>query len=112
MDPDGDGRINLWEYALGTDPNLPDSATGPAFSFVNVSGTNYGAMTYTRVKAATDIGYSVAVTADVGTPVWTPLTNVVSTVDQGDTEAVTVRDNVPANLAPARFYQLQILAPY
>jgi surface-anchored protein len=111
-DPDGDGRPNILEYAFGLNPNEPDTSQLPAFSFTPVSGTNYGSLSYTHVKSATDISYAVVATSNLGTPIWTQLTNVVSVIDQGDTEVITVRDALPTNLAPTRFYQLRILSLY
>ncbi len=107
-DPDGDGIVNVMEYALDLDPNTSDTSGLPVFLFVTDTGAEYGALSYTHVKAATDLDYTVVASSDLRSRIWTPLTTVVSTVDQGATEIVTVRDSVLASSTPVRFYQLRV----
>ena len=94
LDPDGDGIPNALEYALGLNPNVASTAGLPMFSFVSDAGQTYGALTFTRVKAATDIDYLPSVRSDFNSGAWTTLTAVVSVVDHGATETVTMRDAV------------------
>jgi surface-anchored protein len=111
-DPDGDGISNALEYALGLNPNVASTAGLPMFSFVSDAGQTYGALTFTRVKAATDIDYLPSVRSDLNSGTWTALTEVVSVVDHGDTETVTVRDSVPQSAHAARFYQFRARLNY
>lgn len=111
-DPDGDGIPNALEYALGLDPNVASTAGLPTFSFVTDAGQLYGALTFTRVKAATDIDYLPSVRNELTGGAWTPLTNVVSVTDHGETETVTVRDTLPREATTNRFYQLRVNLNY
>jgi hypothetical protein len=96
------------EYALGLDPNAPDTTGLPSFTFVTNAGAQYGALSYPRVKSATDLDYSAEVSDDLVSSTWTPLTNVVSTVDRGETETVTVRDSVSTDIASQRFFRFRV----
>ena len=40
-DPDGDGYVNLAEYALGGNPTLATGGSGPTVSTTNTNGTNW-----------------------------------------------------------------------
>ncbi|MFN3407406.1 MAG: choice-of-anchor M domain-containing protein [Limisphaerales bacterium] len=111
-DPDGDGLVNAVEYALGLDPNAPSHSGRPFAGLVNEGGQTYGTLTYTRVKAATDVTYEPVVRASLTDENGTLLTNVVSVVDLGPTERVTVRDAPPVSASSARFYQLRVRLNY
>jgi surface-anchored protein len=111
-DPDGDNIPNALEYALGLNPNEPSSTGLPTFSLISTNGETYGALTFTRVKAATDIDYLPSVRGDLISGNWTTLTNVVIAIDQGETETVTVRDFTPVSASAARFYQLGVELNY
>lgn len=111
-DPDGDGISNALEYALGLNPNLA-SATGlPTFSLLTTNSETYGALTYTRVKVATDVAYLPSVRSDLLSGDWVTLTNFVSVTDLGATEAVTVRDFVSTATNVTRFYQFRAKLNY
>ena len=102
-DFDGDGIRNLMEYALALDPKMPAIAGLPVASGML-------ALTYTRVKAATDITYIVEVTNDLVT--WNSgpaFTNITSTIDNGATETITAA----SLLAPGagQFMRLRISRP-
>ena len=106
-DPDGDGRRNLIEFALGSNPHLPDAAV-PAMSILNVSGSNYLATTFRRRTPALDLSYTVqnggSLTSWGNTAVM-----VGSPVNNGDgTETVTYRDNTPISGATQRFLRVQV----
>ncbi len=108
-DPDGDGRGNLIEFALGLAPRTPDIASGPTTSTVNISGSNYLALTFRRRVPALDLTYTVQNSGALG-GAWTATTLPVgSPTSNGDgTETVTFRDNIPLTGAIQRFLRLQI----
>jgi hypothetical protein len=113
-DPDRDGIVNLMEYALKLDPNDADVTGLPAQGKTNVDGSDYLTLTYTRVKAATDITYVVEVSGDLVTwnagPSYTATVSVTDNPD-GITQTVVVRDLVPMDSATSRFIRLKITQP-
>jgi hypothetical protein len=114
-DPDGDGMPNLEEYAFGLNPKVSDSGLAwPYPSVSTVDGTNYLAITFRQILYNTDISYTVQVSGDLIN--WFSGTGYTTTVgppvDNGDgSETVTVRDDVPANAATARFIRVNISRP-
>ncbi len=111
-DPDGDGIPNALEYALGLNPNVASTVGLPSISLATDAGQVYGALTFTRVKAATDIDYLPAVRTELTGGAWTLLTNLVSMTDQGETETVTFRDAVPLSATTQRFFQFRARLNY
>lgn len=111
-DPDGDGIPNALEYALNLNPNVASSNGLPTCSTFTTNAQTYSALTFTRVKTATDLTYQPSATGDLTSGTWTPLTNIVSLIDKGATEAVTVSDFIPVAGNTTRFYQLRVQLPY
>ncbi len=111
-DPDGDGVPNAFEYALGLNPNIASTTGLPAFSLIETNGQKFGALTYTRVKTATDVDYSPSVCSALVAADWAVLTNTVSVEDHGETESVTVRDAVPLSTTTQRFFQFRARLNY
>ncbi len=111
-DPDGDGIPNALEYALGLNPNVAVTDGLPTFSRVSTNSETYGALTFTRVKSATDISYEPSVCDTLNSGNWTTLTNVVSVIDNGATETVTLRDFAPAATNGSRFFQFRARLKY
>ena len=107
-DPDGDGLVNAIEYALGLNPLVPDVDGLPEFQWVAAGGQVYGALRYTRVKAATDLEYRPRAASGLNAEDWELLTEVVEVVDLGETELVVVRDSVSDESAGPRLFQLQV----
>jgi hypothetical protein len=109
-DPDGDGRANWAEYALGSDPWTPDAA-GPTvgLSFVTYSKKRYAALTFGRASNALDVQYAVWATGDLQWEVWSPAgTTPYQTVPLGgDRETVTLRETTPA-ATDRRFLKLRV----
>jgi len=106
--PDADAGVNAMEYAVGTDPKLVTTEGWPSVSLVTTNGQTYCALTYTRVKSATDCDYEVVAASDLLSPDWQPLTVIHSVVDRGADELVTVRDEFPVPSKAQRYYQLQV----
>ena len=118
-DPDGDGLLNLIEYALGSDPNHWNAAAAPQVSTV---GPRL-AITFTRNTAASDVTLSVMWTDDLAGS-WTELarsTNgasftvitsgaTVSETGSGATRTVEVHDlyDVADPEHPMRFLRLKV----
>jgi len=69
-DPDNDQIINIWEYALGSDPNQPDTSRRPSGSIVS----NYFQVRFSRNLSATDLTYMV----QKATQLFGPWTNLVT----------------------------------
>ena len=67
-DPDGDGAVNLLEYATGSHPLRGDAAPVQALVyFDNVTGFSHLAVRFNRRPAATDLTYQVQVSEDLAT---------------------------------------------
>ncbi|MFV1995363.1 MAG: immunoglobulin-like domain-containing protein, partial [Verrucomicrobiales bacterium] len=106
-DPDGDNVSNLLEYALGLDPAVANTGKLTQSTVELDGGSLYPAITFKRPLAAQDLQYVVQVTDDLGT--WrdgvvyqgnslTPSnaeTTELSRSNDGITETITVRANVP-----------------
>jgi surface-anchored protein len=106
--PDADAGVNAIEYALGTDPKVLTTEGWPSVSLVTTNGQTYCALTYTRVKSATDCDYEVVASSDLLSPDWEPLTVIHTVVDRGADELVTVRDDFPVPSHEQRFFRFQV----
>jgi hypothetical protein len=107
-DPDSDGIPNIVEFVLSKNPLVADSTTATATTLA-IGNQRYLGLTYRRLKGVVDTDTAVEVSADMRS--WKsgyPNTIVVSVVDDGDTETITVRDSEPMSLAPHRFIRLRI----
>ena len=108
-DPDGDGVINILEYAFGLDPKRSDRTGLPCAGVSRISNQSYLTLTYLRPKPApADLTYEWRASADLRA--WQP-SNVIEvgiSVPQGDRVAVTVRLATPLGVAPAGFYRLWV----
>src|ERR1043166_170922 len=100
-DPDHDGIENRLEYALGLNPNIPNTPTnglprasldGGVFSF-----------TYSRLKAASDLSLTVQTSADLKT--WTTAAPS-RVVDNGLYEIITIDRNLSSS--QAAFFKFDI----
>ena len=94
-DPDGDGAVNLLEYATGSHPLRGDAApVQPLVHFDNITGSSHLAVRFHRRPAATDLTYQVQVSEDLVT--WLPTTVEVGAQPAADfLETVTTRAAAP-----------------
>ncbi len=60
-DDDGDTLSNLLEYGLGLNPTVPDHSVGPKAALE----ANHLILTYTRVKAATDLTFTLEASSNI-----------------------------------------------
>ena len=112
-DWDGDGRSNLMEYALGTDPTNPtDNSDGMQVWIMEDSGNKYLAMGFKqRTAAGLALQYLPEVSADKQT--WYSDNSHVSNLSVTSVNAqfnwVTVRDTVPLTQTTPRFIRLTVV---
>jgi hypothetical protein len=107
--PVGDGIPNTLKYALGIDPWQSGYQGHLAHGTVEVSGTTYLSLTYTRPEPPpSDVTYTVEVSGDLVT--WSAAqTAQVSSTDNGDrTRTIVVRDTQPMPSAGRRFIRLKV----
>lgn len=113
-DPDGDGIINLLEYALNTSPRAAGVGSLPAIGSTVVNGNTYLTLTFTKVIANTDITYVPQVSSDLLT--WNSGAGYVAAVGttnnaDGLTQTVVVRDATPLPVNGRRFIRLAVTLP-
>lgn len=103
-DADGDGRANLLEYALGTDPLDPaDAAPALPVQWHEENGQRYLQLDVAKNPAATDVVLRAEVSADLVT--WEP---AGVTVLENSATRLLARDNTPlGEVAPRRFLRLR-----
>jgi|GEM_PF-1437591 len=105
-DPDGDGVVNLLEYALGGSPGPADAGRLPvAATHQTAPGESYLSLSIRRNANAKDVGYIVEVSGDLVT--WTGGASA-TTVLMDTPESLVVRDNTPLENAPRRFIRLRV----
>ena len=101
-----DGIPNLHEYAFGLEPKTPDTGGLPAV-FIQPGGAL--AITYTHVKSAVDITYTVEVSNDLAT--WhsgASFTALLGTVDHGATETLKYGSLLPTDPSKRQFMRVRI----
>jgi autotransporter-associated beta strand protein len=102
-DSDGDGISNLMEYALNTNPLLPN--TIPLAGDFTVAGADsFLRLTGPRNPDATNLSYIIEVSSDLTPNSWTP----IPTVATGN--QVSGTDTVPTAASQRRFIHLKVIA--
>jgi len=107
-DSDGDGRPNLLEYALGSDPSIADGAPAVGGMLESANG-RHCTLTFTRPLGLTDVTYAVEVSEDLQT--WSRDTSQVSLAQSslsGANETVTYKTTAPLPASGRRFLRLAV----
>ena len=92
---DADPLTNFAEYCFGKNPRAADASGLTAATIVNVSGTNYPAIVFTRRHLAADVTWSVEESANLTS--WSATCVLVSTQNLGNgLEVVTWRSATAA----------------
>lgn len=109
-DPDGDGLVNLLEFALGLDPKASDAADAVTGGMVNLGGQNFLALTFRRRVEREHLVYTVESSPDLAS--WTPAGGVeFEVIDEGNGfETVTIRSGTQVG-AEAEFLRLAVSEP-
>lgn len=122
-DPDGDGLINLMEFALGGEPLAAATSGLPVRGIATVGTDQFLTITFTKPLVANDVTYTIQAAAVPGA--WvdgssygpggdvavTGATTQVSRAAGASTETITVRDNTAFSASGARFLRLRVVAP-
>jgi len=112
--PDLDGAPNAIEFAVGTNPNTPDPGPWLTLELLPEANPTSSLITFTQSKAATNATLTVVAIENLTAPQtqWRVIHQIENTVDLGDREQLTLRDEVPINSSAPRFYRLRAdLAP-
>jgi hypothetical protein len=107
-DADGDGMLNLLEYAFGTAPKASGS-----YPVVNdlaaVSSQQYLRMTIPKNPAATNVTFTVEATSTLADPLsWSSGSLII----EADTSTqLIVRDHIPVSSGQPRFMRVRVTLP-
>lgn len=104
-DPDGDGLINLLEYALASIPTDPASRQLPSVQF------SEGHLQFTFLRARADLTYRVEASSDLSQGSWTVISTNPGTVSLTNPITVTDTVNLYTTNPPNRFLRLRLSSP-
>lgn len=107
--PAKDGISNLAKYALGLDPKTPSVTGLPAIGKMSLSGKTYLTLTFTKLRALTDIDYDVQVSNNLH--IWKSGPSNTVRVDAATADTAVYRDLTAIEDAPQRFIRLNIIRP-
>ena len=111
-DPDGDGRENLLEFALGSDPYYGEAAVeGLATGITEINGKSYLTISFNRRRSDTTVNYVVETSTDgVRWRSGSACVRDLGTVEiDPEFERVTCRDAVPLSALRPRFIRLKVI---
>lgn len=113
-DPDGDGRANLIEYALGTNPRDGIAVRAPAVGVWNdpSDGRRYVSLTVVASADTVEVTLTAEVSSDLST--WesgASATETMSDTSGGGIRTVMFRDRTPVMGGGRRFIRVQISQP-
>jgi hypothetical protein len=109
-DPDGDGLINILEYAFNANPN----ASSPSPISAAIAGDHLTISFQRKHPAPSDLTYIYEVTDDLTSGVWSsgPAFTTQNVTDNlNGTETVTVIDNTPISQTSAHYLRVRISSP-
>lgn len=109
-DFDGDGVLNLWEYAFGLNPHMSQSIISTRSLIVPDSGNQYPAINFRQLIHTEDLIYQVEESTDLHS--WNEATNYFqsSSTNNGDgTLSIVLRAPDPLISPGAWFHRLKIL---
>jgi len=109
-DPDGDGLVNLWEYALARSPTTPDPSPLPGLAVSRSLGTATGdrSLSMSRSMSASDVEYRLQRASNPSGP-WV-LEPTPPTIEPGKNGLETLRWRISGSPTggPAGFYRLLV----
>ncbi|MGC9450577.1 MAG: PKD domain-containing protein [Oceanipulchritudo sp.] len=107
-DPEGDGIVNLTEFALGGNPMVADPQILPVIDTEQVGGLDHLRISINKNPNALGIDYVVEVSGDIVN--WDSGAAHSTVISETDISLI-VRDNLPMDPANPRFIRLKVLYP-
>ena len=109
-DPDGDGLMNVVEFAMGTNPTNNAAGEAPVFVTQIVNGISYPAIQFTRNRSATGVTIQCVASSEATFVTLAP--TVQTSVDLGNgLDLVTVHTTSPMSSTLAMFLKAIVSQP-
>lgn len=105
-DPDGDGHLNLVEYAQGTNPRNPTKIDPAKVIFVEHEGMIYPAFEFKVSGKIRDVTVVVGSTTDLEN--WTGAANITLPFEGENPLKKVFRSVIPVSGGPRRFFRLEV----
>ncbi|MDZ4405261.1 Calx-beta domain-containing protein [Prosthecobacter sp.] len=104
-DADGDGLVNLLEYATGTNGTV-NNTSPQIIEFAPSSGETYLRLSISKNPAATDVLFEVQATGNLADPLSWSSAGLV--IEEDTPTTLRVRDVVPASAGQSRFMRVKV----